>query len=49
VFDPSTFEVQITVAILKKLSPGSDQIPAEVVQAGDETILSEIHKLINSI
>jgi hypothetical protein len=28
--------------------PGSDQIPAELIQAG-ETLLSAIHKLINAI
>jgi hypothetical protein len=27
----------------------SDQIPAELTQAGGETLLSQIHKLINSI
>jgi hypothetical protein len=30
-------------------SPGIDQIPAEMIKAGGRTILSEIHKLINSI
>jgi hypothetical protein len=30
-------------------SPGSDQIPAELIQAGGETLRSKIHKLINSI
>jgi hypothetical protein len=30
-------------------SPGSGQIPAELIQAGGETLQSEIHKLINSI
>jgi hypothetical protein len=30
-------------------SPGNDQIPAELIQAGSETVQSEIHKLINSI
>jgi hypothetical protein len=30
-------------------SPGSDQIPAELIQAGGEMLLSPIHKLINSI
>jgi hypothetical protein len=30
-------------------SPGSDQIPAELYQAGGETLLSVIHKLITSI
>jgi hypothetical protein len=30
-------------------SPGSDEIPAELIQAGGEILLSAIHKLINSI
>jgi hypothetical protein len=30
-------------------SPGSDQIPKELIQAGGEIQWSEIHKLINSI
>jgi hypothetical protein len=47
---PSRLEVEIAIAKLKKYkSQGSDQIPAELVQAGGETLLSEIHKLINSI
>jgi hypothetical protein len=33
----------------KYKSPGSNQIPAELSQAGGETLLSAIHKLINSI
>jgi hypothetical protein len=28
--------------------PGSDQILAELIQAGGETLWSEIHKLLNS-
>jgi hypothetical protein len=48
--DPSPFEVEIAVAKLKKYkSPGSDQILAELIQAGAETLQSEIHKLIHSI
>jgi hypothetical protein len=35
---------------LKKYkSPGSDQIPAELIQAGGEILLSEMHKLITSV
>jgi hypothetical protein len=30
-------------------SPGSDEIPAELIQAGGEILRSEIHKLIISI
>jgi hypothetical protein len=28
---------------------GSDKIPAKLIQAGGETLLSEIHKLNNSV
>jgi len=30
-------------------SPGTEQIPAELIKAGSWAIRSEIHKLINSI
>jgi hypothetical protein len=30
-------------------SPGSDQIPAELIQAGGEILLFAIHKLTNSV
>jgi hypothetical protein len=47
---PSHLEVEISIAKLKKYkSTGSDQIPAELCQAGGETLLSVIHKLINSV
>jgi hypothetical protein len=47
---PSCLEVEIAIAKLTKCkSPGSDQIPAELIQAGGEMLLSVIHKLINSI
>jgi hypothetical protein len=50
VSEPSPFEVEIAIAKLKKYkSPGSDQILAELFQAGGETLQSEIHKVINSI
>jgi hypothetical protein len=40
---PSRLEVQIAIAKLKKFkSPGSDQIPAELIQAGGEMLLSAI-------
>jgi hypothetical protein len=48
--DSSPFEVEIAIAKLKKYkSPGRDQIMAELIQEGSETLWSEIHKLINSI
>jgi hypothetical protein len=47
---PSPLEVEIAIAKLKKYkSPGNDQIPAELIQAGGKMLLSVIHKLINSI
>jgi hypothetical protein len=47
---PSRLEVEIAIAKLKKYkSPGSDQIPAELILAGGEMLLSTIHKLINSV
>jgi hypothetical protein len=42
--------IYIAIAKLKKYkSPGSDQIPAELIQAGGEILRSKIHELINSI
>jgi hypothetical protein len=46
----SHLEVEIAIVKLKKYkSPTSDQIPAELLQAGDGMLLPAIHKLINSI
>jgi sorting nexin-29 len=46
----SHLEVEIAIAKLKKYkSPGSDQIPGQLIQAGGKMLLSVIHKLINSI
>jgi hypothetical protein len=46
----SHLEVAIAIAKLKKYkSPSSDQIPAELIQAGGEILLSAIHRLVNSI
>jgi hypothetical protein len=43
-------KVEIGTENLKKYkSPGSDQILAELIQAEGETVVSVIHKLINSI
>jgi hypothetical protein len=42
--------VEIAIATLKRCkSPDSVQIPGKLIQAGVETLWSEIHKLINSI
>jgi hypothetical protein len=47
---PSRLEVEIAIAKLKKYKlPGSGQIPAELIQAGGEMLMSAIHKLINSV
>jgi hypothetical protein len=47
---PNRLEVEIAIAKFKKYkSPGIDQIPAELIQAGGEMLLSDIHKLINSV
>jgi hypothetical protein len=41
---PSRLEVEIAIAKLKKYkTPGSDQIPTKLIQAGGEILLSAIH------
>ena len=48
--EPSAFEVELAIEKLKNhKSPGNDQIPAELIKAGDRTIRCAIHKLIISI
>jgi len=50
VSEPSAFEVELAIEKLKShKSTGIDQIPAELIKAGDRTIWSAIHKLIISI
>jgi hypothetical protein len=50
VTDPRPFDVEIGVAKLKSYkSPGSYQVPSELIQSGDEIIRFEIHKLINYV
>jgi hypothetical protein len=45
--EPSASEVEVAIGKLKMYkSPGVDQIAAELIQAGGETLRSEIHKLI---
>jgi hypothetical protein len=47
---PSIFEVSIAIPKLNRnVLQCSEQIPAELIQVGGETLLSEIHKLVNSI
>jgi hypothetical protein len=48
--EPSLVEVEIAIGKLKSYkSPGTDQIPAELIKAAGETLCSEIHKLICSV
>jgi hypothetical protein len=48
--DPSHFEFKIAIATLKRYkSPGSDQAPAELIQAEYEILHSKIRKLVNFI
>jgi hypothetical protein len=45
--EPSAAEVEFAIRKMKRYkAPGNDQIPAELIQAGGETLHSEIHKLI---
>jgi hypothetical protein len=47
---PSHLEIKIDIAKYKKYkTPGSDQISAELIQLGGETLLSTNHNLLNSI
>jgi len=48
--EPIAFEFEMTNEKLKRhKSPGTDRIPAELIEAGGRTIRSQIHKLINTI
>jgi hypothetical protein len=48
--DPSASEVEVAIGKLKRYkSPSVVQIPAEMIQAGRETLRLEIHKLIKFI
>jgi hypothetical protein len=45
--EPSLVEVEIAIGKLRSYkSPGTDQILAELIKAGGETLYSEIHRLI---
>jgi hypothetical protein len=44
VSDPIHFDIEITIAKLKRYkSPGSDEIPAELILAGGEILRSKVH------
>jgi hypothetical protein len=46
----SASEFEVAIGKLKSYkSPGVDQIPAELIHVGEETLHSEIHKLIKLI
>jgi hypothetical protein len=48
--EPSASEAEVAIGKLKRYkSPGVDQIPSELIQAGGETLHSEIHKLFRLI
>jgi hypothetical protein len=48
--DTSPSEIKIAITNLQnKESPGSNQIPAEVIQAGSEILRFEVYELINYI
>jgi hypothetical protein len=50
VSEPSLVEVEIAIGKLKSYkSPGTDNIPDELIKAGGETLYSEIHRLIRFI
>jgi hypothetical protein len=50
VSEPSLVEVEIAIGKLKSYkSPGTDQIPAELIKAWDETLNYEKYRLICSI
>jgi len=48
--EPSAFEVQLAIKkLIRHKSPGTDQVPAELIKAGGRTIRYEIYKLTISI
>ena len=48
--EPSAFQVEMTIEKLKRhRSPGTDQIPEELMNTRSRKFRSEINKLINSI
>jgi hypothetical protein len=50
VAETSASEVEVAIGKLKRYkSPGVDQIPAQLIQTGGETLRLEIHKLLKLI
>jgi hypothetical protein len=49
VAQPSASEVDAAIGELKRYQSPGDQIPAELIQAGGETLRSVIHKVIKLI
>ena len=50
VLEPSAFDIEVAIGKLKRYkSPDIHEIPAEMIKAGRRTIISEIHKLMNSV
>jgi hypothetical protein len=48
--EPRACENEIPIEKLKRYkAQGFNQIPAEIIQAGDKTLSSKIHELCNSI
>jgi len=48
--EPSAIEIELAIDKLKShISPGIDQIPAELIKAVGRIICLDIHKLITSI
>jgi len=48
--DPSAFEVEMAIEKLKRhKSPGTDQIPAELIKARCRRTLSDFHRHVYSI
>jgi hypothetical protein len=45
--EPTLVGMEIAIGKLKSYkSPGTDNIPAELIKAGGETLYSEIHRLV---
>jgi hypothetical protein len=48
--EPCASEVEVAIGKLKiVISPGVDQVPGELIQAGGEALCQEIHKLTKLI